>query len=84
MKKYLVKDHLSFLAAQCLARNDPQIATIFNEENTADPYFWPSKPYLQNMFDVSNKLTGCLIQKAACSTWHAIFWILREGEKARR
>ena len=65
------------LLAQCKLQKDDQYV---KEVNTcANNEYWPSQ--LQRghiMMNVKRKLAGCLVEKSGSSSWHKVFWVLRE------
>jgi hypothetical protein len=66
------------LHAQCEQTNDAQYVKRMN--TCTQNEYWPHGAHGHIMLDVNRKLAGCLVEKAGSSSWHKVFWVLREPE----
>ena len=67
------------LFAQCKLQKDDQLVKEVNTCKTNE--YWPSS--LQRghiMLNVKHQLAGCLVEKSGSSSWHKVFWVLREPD----
>ena len=44
--------------------------------------YWPTNQISHVMVDPERKLLGCLVEKSGSSSWHKVFWELREPSNA--
>ena len=65
------------LLAQCKLQKDEQFTSHVNTCKKNE--FWPSGARLTHMMlNPRNKLAGCLVEKSGSSSWHKVFWTLRQ------
>ena len=65
------------LLAQCKLQKDDQYVKQVNTCKNNE--YWPSTVQRGHiMMNVKRKLAGCLVEKSGSSSWHKVFWVLRE------
>lgn len=66
------------LLVRCERQKDAQY--IKRSKTCTQNEYWPRGAHGHMMLDVNQKLAGCLVEKAGSSSWHKVFWVLREPE----
>jgi len=74
-----MENRRSHLLLSCDKQGDQQFRSV--GDCTKFDY-WPTNQISHVMLDPERKLLGCLVEKSGSSSWHKVFWELREPSNA--